>query len=637
MNRTRLFPGLLLIGLVIGIVSTGLGRTVAFAAMLENWLLDLRLALTAETVPPDSRIAIVSITEDTLATLSYRHPVDRELLAGILRKADAAGARAIGFDILFDQATDPAKDRAFEMAVQDADIPVFIGYADTRDGLTERQITYLNAFAPGAKRAYINLVRDDRDGTVRATLNGRDIAGEFRPGLANALAGETSREPRIVIDLRRGENGLKSPFPSYPAHRFHLLPDAWIDGKILLVGADLPHDDRYPTSFVALDGLEAGTLAGVQIHAHSIAELLDGREIRLTGFSVDTLLAAFLAFCGLIAGVSTTRIEIKIAGVTILVVALWSGSIWLLAETKFVVPLVMPTFALVTSSGLGAALAGRRHRTEKRFIRDAMSRYVSPAVVEDLQRHPEKLRLGGERRELSLIFTDIAGFTTTSESTPPEVLVPVLNDYLDGMSRIVMEQGGTVDKFIGDALVAIFGAPVEQPDHAARAIACARSLDAFAMDFVSQGKPKEIGLGLTRIGVHSGPAIVGNIGGDQRFDYTAIGDTVNTAARLESANKYLGTSICISATTAQAAGETALRPVGDVVLKGRAASLRVFTLGIAGQAYLAGFEALTHDNTATAQAEFHEALESEDAALARFHLERIESGATGTHIVLEGK
>lgn len=637
MSRPRLVLGLFLIALVVGIVSSGLGRTVALASMLENWLLDLRVALTAETVPPDTRIAIVSITEDTLATLTYRHPVDRALLAGILRKADAAGARAIGFDILFDQATDPIKDRAFEDAARDARIPVFIGYADASDGLTELQTVYLDAFAPAAKRAYVNLIRDDRDGTVRATLKGREKSGEFRRGLANALAGLDAPAQRSLIDLRRGAGELKSPFPSYPAHSFHLLPDAWIAGKILLVGAELPQEDRYPTSFVALDGLEGGTLAGVQIHAQAVADLLDGSNIQLTGFTVDVLLATVLALCGLIAGVAATRIEVKIAGVTILVAALWSGSTWMLAEINLVLPLVMPTFALITSTGLGAALAGRRHRAEKRFIRDAMSRYVAPAVVEDLQRHPEKLRLGGERRDLSLIFTDIAGFTTTSEATSPEVLVPVLNDYLDGMSRIVMDEGGTLDKFIGDALVAIFGAPVEQPDHAIRAIACARRLNEFAEDFITKGEAKEIGLGLTRIGVHTGPAIVGNIGGDQRFDYTAIGDTVNTAARLEGANKYLGTTICISTATVEAANETSMRPVGDIVLKGRAATLRVFTPGTAGQAYLDGYEALTENNSAKAKIEFQAALKSEDAALARYHLERIESGEGSTRIVLEGK
>lgn len=637
MSRSRLVLGLFLVALVVGIVSSGLGRTVALASMLENWLLDLRLALTAESVPTDDRIAIVSITEETLATLTYRHPIDRGLLAGILRKADAAGARAIGFDILFDQATDPVKDRAFADAARDAHIPVFIGYADAGDGLTDRQTAYLDNFAPDAQRAYVNLVRDDRDGTVRATLSGREKSGEFLPGLANALAGLEVPEQRNVIDLRRGVDGLKSPFPSYPAHSFHLLPDSWIAGKILLVGVELPQEDRHATSFVALDGLEDGTLAGVQIHAQAVADLLDGSRIRLTGFTADALLAAFLALCGLIAGVSATRIEMKIAGVTILIGVLWSGSTWLLAEINLVIPLVIPTFALVTSTGLGATLAGRRHRAEKRFIREAMSRYVSPAVVEDLERHPEKLRLGGERRDLSLIFTDIAGFTTTSEETSPEVLVPVLNDYLDGMSRIVIDQGGTLDKFIGDALVAIFGAPVEQPDHAARAIACARSLDAFAKDFITKGKAKEIGLGLTRIGVHTGPAIVGNIGGDQRFDYTAIGDTVNTAARLEGANKYLGTTICISTATVDAANETSMRPVGDIVLKGRAATLRVFTPGNAAQAYLDGFEALTQNNLAKAQIEFQAALQSEDAALAHYHLERMKSGESSTRIVLEGK
>jgi len=203
MNHSRLVLGIFLIALIVGMASSGLGRTVALAAMLENWLLDLRLALTAEKVSPDNRIAIVSITEDTLATLTYRHPVDRELLAGILKKADAAGARAIGFDILFDQATDPSKDRAFEDAARDASIPAFIGYANAGDGLTERQSNYLDTFTPEAQRAYVNLVRDDRDGTVRSTLSGREKFGEMRPGLANALAGLDVPEQRTVIRLRR--------------------------------------------------------------------------------------------------------------------------------------------------------------------------------------------------------------------------------------------------------------------------------------------------------------------------------------------------------------------------------------------------------------------------------------------------
>jgi len=340
---------------------------------------------------------------------------------------------------------------------------------------------------------------------------------------------------------------------------------------------------------------------------------------------------------GLVIGATSGSLWAKLTGAGVLVAALWAGGTIAVGEFGIVIPLVMPTVSLAASTGLGAALAGRQHRKEKRFIRGAMSRYVSPAVVDELQRNPDMLRLGGERRDLTLIFTDIAGFTTTSEATPPDVLVPVLNDYLDGMSRIVMDHGGTVDKFIGDALVAIFDAPVPQPDHAARAVACARELDRFATDFVSHGAAKDIALGITRIGVHTGPAVVGNIGGEQRFDYTAIGDTVNTAARLEGANKYLGTTTCISATTAEAAGETNLRPVGDIVLKGRSQPLRVFTPGEPGPVYRKAFDALAANDTATARAALDDTLGTSDADLARFHLSRLDEGETGSHIVLDSK
>lgn len=531
----------------------------------------------------------------------------------------------------------PPAHRPGRDAVREAKIPVYIGYANQRDGLTEKQSEFLASFAPEAKRTYVNVVRDDRDGTVRATLAGREVDGVFRTGMASALAGLEDPEQRRVICLRRGENGEPAPFPRYPAHAFHLLPDAWIAGRILLVGADLPHEDRYATSYVALDGLQAGTRPGVEIHAQAVADLIDGDNFRKTSFTFDSALAAILAFVGLVIGATSGSLWAKLTGAGVLVAALWAGGTIAVGEFGIVIPLVMPTVSLAASTGLGAALAGRQHRKEKRFIRGAMSRYVSPAVVDELQRNPDMLRLGGERRDLTLIFTDIAGFTTTSEATPPDVLVPVLNDYLDGMSRIVMDHGGTVDKFIGDALVAIFGAPVPQPDHAARAVACARELDRFATDFVSHGAAKDIALGITRIGVHTGPAVVGNIGGEQRFDYTAIGDTVNTAARLEGANKYLGTTTCISATTAEAAGETNLRPVGDIVLKGRSQPLRVFTPGEPGPVYRKAFDALAANDTATARAALDDTLGTSDADLARFHLSRLDEGETGSHIVLDSK
>ena len=157
------------------------------------------------------------------------------------------------------------------------------------------------------------------------------------------------------------------------------------------------------------------------------------------------------------------------------------------------------------------------------------------------------------------------------------MLGPLLNDYLVGMADVVFAHDGTVAKIVGDAMHVLFGAPGEQPDHAARAVACALALDEFAEGFRERWRQKGIMLGVTRIiGVHAGPAIVGNFGGGRFFDYTAYGDTINVAARLETANKQLGTRICVSAALAGRVGDFRGRPVGDLVLRGKSEALRIF-------------------------------------------------------------
>lgn len=271
-----------------------------------------------------------------------------------------------------------------------------------------------------------------------------------------------------------------------------------------------------------------------------------------------------------------------------------------------------------------------------------LSRYFSPNLAERLAADPGAVDLAGQRRDITSLFTDIAEFTTTVETLDLEIIAPLLNDYLGGMIDVVFAHGGTVVKIVGDAMHVLFGAPADQPDHAGRAVACALDLDAYAQVFRTRWQERGVALGVTRVGIEAGPAIVGNFGGGKYFDYTAYGDTINTAARLEAANKQLGTRICVGESVASRVAGFKGRPIGDLLLRGRKEPLRAFE-PLAGaaydedatQAYLAAFAKLEAGDGAAMPA-FAALLgrHSEDH-LVGFHLRRLLNGADGVEIALE--
>lgn len=270
-----------------------------------------------------------------------------------------------------------------------------------------------------------------------------------------------------------------------------------------------------------------------------------------------------------------------------------------------------------------------------------LSRYFSPNLVERLAAGEGGVNLGGQRREIASLFTDITGFTSLVETLPPEVLGPLLNEYLNGMADIVFAHEGTLTKILGDALHVLFGAPGEQPDFATRAVACALALDAYAEEFRKAQQAKGIALGLTRIGIDAGPAIVGNFGGARFFDYTAYGDTINTAARLETANKALGTAICVSAAVTERVPDFRGRPVGDLVLRGRSEPIRAFEpldearhADPATEDYRRAFAQLAAGDAAAVTAFAALVGRTPQDRLATFHLRRLLNGASGTRIEL---
>src|ERR1700740_1153185 len=218
----------------------------------------------------------------------------------------------------------------------------------------------------------------------------------------------------------------------------------------------------------------------------------------------------------------------------------------------------------------------RRRQLEAERAHASLSRYFSPQIAARLAAVSESNGMEVQWREVATIFTDITGFTSLVETAAPEVLGELLNEYVGGMTDVVFAHEGTVAKIIGDAIQVLFNAPGDQPDYATRAVACAHELDSWAQAFKLRWKQRGVNFGPTRIGAHAGRALVGNFGGSRFFDYTAYGDTINTAARLEAANKHLGTRICVSATVAKGVENFRGRPVGDLVLRGRSEPLRAY-------------------------------------------------------------
>jgi len=287
-----------------------------------------------------------------------------------------------------------------------------------------------------------------------------------------------------------------------------------------------------------------------------------------------------------------------------------------------------------------AVLEEARHRqvvAERAFA--ALSRYFSPNLAERLATGDAAVELTGQRRDVSAIFTDIAGFTSLAESLNPSELSELLNEYIIGTTGIVFAHEGTVAKTVGDAIHVLFGAPGQQEDHAERAVACVLAIDDFAERFRKAWAERGVAVGMTRIGAHSGPAIVGNFGGEQFFDYTAYGDTINTAARLEAANKYLGTRACVSAHLAARVNGFFGRPVGKLMLRGRSEALEAFEPldsksvdQTCTRDYLAAYADLDGREVRALPAFAALVGSKPDDTLASFHLKRLLNGETGNLI-----
>jgi adenylate cyclase len=385
-----------------------------------------------------------------------------------------------------------------------------------------------------------------------------------------------------------------------------------------------------------------GIVPGVEMHAQTIEQIRAGRFLQRPEWTESVELLAMLAvgvplvlLVGTLGALGTA--VLGAVGVAVGMAGVW----WAFTAQQVLLAPIYPWLGITAVYVLCTGVRFFQTEREGRFIRSAFASYVSPNLVSYLVEHPEQLRLGGERRECSFVLTDLAGFTTLVERSEPEALVALLNDYIEGMTDIAFKHGGTLDRIVGDAVAVMFSAPVAQPDHAARAVACAMEMNAFSRRFSRSRTTPERRVGRTRIGVHSGTVIIGNFGGGHVFDYRALGDAINTTARLETVNRHLNTRVCVSAATAAQVPGFRGRPAGRLVLKGKSEPIEAFEPLTAEQdaaprtaAYREAY-ALLDAGDPRAQAAF--AALGETDGLASFHLERLRRGEAGTLVVMEEK
>lgn len=418
------------------------------------------------------------------------------------------------------------------------------------------------------------------------------------------------------------------------------VPDELLSGRILLVG----------TSAQGLMDLRFSPLRrvmpGVEAHAQALEQIFANDQLYRPSWAPGLEMLIIL-FGGLLVGfigISLGAMLSATATVLIFGLAGWGGW-YAYSQHGLLVDPVMPGMTLLMTFILSSLYHHMSSERRQRWIKQAFARYVSPNLVSHLVEHPEQLELGGRRQECSFIFTDLAGFTSLMEKIDPVEAVALLNNYLDEMIGIAFRNDGTLDRIVGDAVAIMFSAPVVQPDHRQRALKCALEMQRFAKHYADEINAKGIPFGQTRIGVHTGEVIVGNFGGTTIFDYRALGDPINTAARLESVNKHLGTLVCISEATLSGQPDLPVRSVGRLVLKGKTKALMVYQPIITeggdeatrDVAYENAYELLRDEKPEALQAFEALAKERPDDPLVALHLKRLRAGEQGDRIVMASK
>jgi adenylate cyclase len=555
--------------------------------MVEARAFDILSTLHMPALPDDAPI-IVAIDESSLAEIGLQWPWPRELHARLIESLRAAGARAIGMDIIFADPTRPEADSVLAAAMgPDVVLAADETFVETPQSSQLIRVEPLAALTDAGAVPGIASISLDGDGTLRRMPAYPDSFARRLRGIAGGEAGEAPSGLVQVYGPARTYETV-SYYQALDPPEF-LPPDTFRD-RIVIVGLSLQNAptiaaggaDAYATSHTWSTGR---LVAGAEIQATLYDNLRAGvliqpapEPIRLLGVVIAIALAAFAVWRG--SGRKTLVIGL---GALALLVA---GSFLLLHGARFYMPPVAPALAFILVASAQSAWDYASESRQRREIVRAFSQYLSPILVDRLASDPTQLKLGGERRILSVLFADVRGFTTLAErmKDDPERLTNIINRLLDPLSRIVLEEGGTIDKYIGDCIMAFWNAPLDEPDHAAKAVAAGLRMEgvlvALNEELAAEAQPGDdvIRLGIG-VGINTGDCIVGNMGSRLRFDYSALGDAVNLAARLESKTRDYGVPVIIGPETASlVAGRFALTELDRIAVKGRTEATPIYAV-----------------------------------------------------------
>ncbi|PIR41555.1 MAG: hypothetical protein COV31_00395 [Candidatus Yanofskybacteria bacterium CG10_big_fil_rev_8_21_14_0_10_46_23] len=515
--------------------------------------------LLFSTNQKSERILIVEIDEVSLQKIG-QWPWPRVVFAQAINQLK--GAEVIGIDVNFKESSrlGQADDSAFARAIANSTVPVVLSASLDAQGRLEGPI---GALVEVSRVGYTNLVTSP-DGLVRRVQLAQGEQDSF--GLLIAQAeGQNSPVPDSYRNSseRINYNQKDSDFSkvSFVDLVQGNIPTSFFEGKTVLIGATAADlQDFHQTPF--------GVASGVSIQAQIVEMISRGQFIREVSVSMNLLLVLLFSFGSALIIFYLKRGDWRL-GLLVILFGFYNLYSLFIFDAGLLADIFHPNLAIILSSLGSFGFRYLEASRQRRFLTDSFSRYVAPEIVKELLESPEKLKLGGQNRRVTILFSDIRGFTTLSESLSPEKLVEFLNRYLTVMTDIVLGNKGVIDKYIGDAVMAFWGAPLENKNHAGwgviSAIKMIESLNLFNQESARLGSP-EIKIG---VGLNTGEVTVGNLGSERRFDYTVIGDTVNSASRLESLTKMYGAQIIIGQETLKEIAQNKFDSIiGEVTIEG---------------------------------------------------------------------